>query len=402
MTTPLTGRPSPDQPSAAEFAVPDNAGGKDSVSQHPATDSAVRSEQHQDTRHSAKVKRAPMSAGHAVIVVLTALLTGTIFNAETIEKTADAQKIGLQRDIALFFIRPLARTSKTFGLHIPREKLEELFGQDDDLTSSLQDSSQGAQNKTPEPHTPENTSEEEPKEKPIPSWALSNIIWVGGDSTMIDPAPALARLLDNNPDTEWTIFAQAATGIVRSDYFDWQKKMEQEMESHNPRVVVIAIGANDGQAIPDQTLANPQRGHLSFASNEWKAEYAARVGKLMDFLSSEGRPVLWVGQPVMRDKKLNEKTRLINKISKAEAKQRLHVTFVSTQALFTDKNGHYSTYLNDKQGAKRQMRMADGIHLTQAGAEFLARHLLPLTLDKFHSAPTPRTSETSPPIPAAR
>jgi hypothetical protein len=95
----------------------------------------------------------------------------------------------------------------------------------------------------------------------------------------------------------------------------------------------------------------------------------------MDELAAEGRIVLWVGQPPMRDAAFYARIAVIDSVVREQAEKRPWVTYVDTAKVLGDANGRYTDRRPDADGALRQ---PDGIHLSRTGADLLARHLLSL------------------------
>ncbi|MDQ3973857.1 MAG: hypothetical protein M3276_05905, partial [Actinomycetota bacterium] len=62
----------------------------------------------------------PMAAGHAILVVVIALLVGTLLNARDIQATARRQPFGWQRNVAMAAITPVQALSAALGLDRPR------------------------------------------------------------------------------------------------------------------------------------------------------------------------------------------------------------------------------------------------------------------------------------------
>ena len=93
-----------------------------------------------------------------------------------------------------------------------------------------------------------------------------------------------------------------------------------------------------------------------------------RVGQAMEILTSGGRRVYWVGNPIMRDARYGDTIAMMNKIYEAEARQHQGVTYVDTWRLLSDEKGRFAEYLPDESGDMVLMRQPDGIHLTAPAA----------------------------------
>ncbi len=119
----------------------------------------------------------------------------------------------------------------------------------------------------------------------------------------------------------------------------------------------------------------------------------------MDQLTDDGRGVIWVGQPLMRDASYDESMEYVSSLYEAEAGRRPLVSFVDARAVFVDEGGGYADYLLGAGGQLSQMRLPDGIHLTRSGAERLAAQILPLlpvvTDPELPAAPADGTADES-------
>ena len=113
----------------------------------------------------------------------------------------------------------------------------------------------------------------------------------------------------------------------------------------------------------------------------------------MDDLQSKHRLVLWVGQPPMRDKGFDRRIAVINDVVAAQAQDRPWVTFIDTAAILGGSDGGYVDRLP---GIDQDLRQGDGIHLSRAGADLLAEHLLGLIDEEITAvAPAPTTTVTT-------
>ena len=100
----------------------------------------------------------------------------------------------------------------------------------------------------------------------------------------------------------------------------------------------------------------------------------------MDLLEDPAgeRIVYWVGQPIMRSGSFSERMASVNAIYRDEAESRPWVRYVDAYAMFANDAGQYEAFLPGLDGRVQDMRQGDGIHLTRAGGDLLARHVLDL------------------------
>ena len=93
----------------------------------------------------------------------------------------------------------------------------------------------------------------------------------------------------------------------------------------------------------------------------------------MDFLSSEGRTLVWVGIPNAKSGSFRDRLEILQQVTKDEAAQRPDVRYVDTWNRFVGASGGYADYIIDPRDRKGKLvRADDGFHLNQTGAEILA------------------------------
>ncbi len=140
------------------------------------------------------------------------------------------------------------------------------------------------------------------------------------------------------------------------------------MRKLRPDVVVVDFGGNDAQ--PIKTDDGKQ---YDVTDPQWLVEYSKRVGATMDFLSADGRKVIWVGTPNARDDAFTQRLAVLRTAFQQEAAKRPDVTFVDTWTLFQSPSGGYADFIVDDDGEAKLMRQDDGFHLNLDGANKLAR-----------------------------
>lgn len=190
-------------------------------------------------------------------------------------------------------------------------------------------------------------------------------VYFGGDSLSAGPewafgdAARKTRLV--NPSGEY----QVGTGLIRNDYFDWKRHLEGVMRAKQPDVAIFMAGANDSQDFIIDGTYYPN------TTDVWQREYRKRVGAVMDVLTANGRKVVWVGMPPMREADLNAGMRAVNDVFEEQAAKRDSVTYVDTWELFSAPGGGYTDAIDGE-----QVRLEDGIHLNVPGSERLADAIL--------------------------
>jgi uncharacterized protein len=117
------------------------------------------------------------------------------------------------------------------------------------------------------------------------------------------------------------------------------------------------------------------RATLRFRSEAWRAEYTARIDRILDRLASAGLRVLWLGNPIARSERYSDDMSYINEVY-AEAIARHGFQFVPLWTVVADEDGNYTAYGKDRTGVTQRLRGVDGIHFTSAGYELIAEQLV--------------------------
>jgi hypothetical protein len=197
-------------------------------------------------------------------------------------------------------------------------------------------------------------------------------LWVGGDSLAAGPSWAIFEAARATGVIQPLAEYQVGTGLVRSEYWDWYRHLEGVVRARDPQVVVFMVGANDNQplAVAGTSYRPP--------APEWVAEYRRRVGALMDLLAGGGRRVVWIGMPPMEEAGYSESMDLVDQIMAEDASGRPGVTYIDTFAMFSAPGapGQYAPAIPDEGGELTDMRLDDGIHLSVAGSQYLARRVM--------------------------
>jgi uncharacterized protein len=192
-------------------------------------------------------------------------------------------------------------------------------------------------------------------------------LYIAGDSDAGNLGPPLQRELEQTGLVDSTLEYKVSTGLTRPDFFDWPAKLQSDVARLNPDTVVVTFGGNDAQDMLLDGLSQP------VDSDEWRTEYARRVGAVMDFLSADGRTLVWVGIPNAKSGDFRNRLEILEQVTRAEADKRPQVQYVDVWNLFVGRSGGYADFIidpRDNQG--KLVRADDGFHLNQTGADILA------------------------------
>ena len=306
-------------------------------------------------------KDLSMPAGRVLGVVVIALLFAALFNSEAIVRAGESMRQGPTRDIVLSVARPLDDAAGAVGLHLPREGLDLVFGQEDKTAEGTELEEGSTAILRPNRRKPERQS----FVQPTPSDPVE--VFVTGDSQ----AEFIGQLLtDELPDElfDVEVAARNATGLTNPEFFNWEINAQQEIAARAPDAVVMVIGGNDGFNV----LVGDQL--YGWQDPEWQTEYARRAAVVMRTLSSEGeRPVYWVPPPTARDDEQNGIYATQNRAVEDAAAAVPGARYVD---IFNTINGGvYSDELRID-GDRVLARQSDGIHFTREGAVVPVRLIL--------------------------
>lgn len=194
-------------------------------------------------------------------------------------------------------------------------------------------------------------------------------IAVFGDSVAHDLARGMEDFFAGKPRIRVVSQTKFATGLVRTDYYDWNKVIRDFLRRHHPAVIFVVIGGNDRQTI---------RRHgkrYDPLTKPWFAEYDRLVAHFMDDLKQHTRgKVYWVGLPPVRSEKMTADYRKMNRLYKREA-ERHGFHYVGIWKKFLDDDGEYSSFGDNLNGVRRRLRKGDGEHFTKDGRAVFASYV---------------------------
>lgn len=193
---------------------------------------------------------------------------------------------------------------------------------------------------------------------------------------------------------------KSSTGLARPDFFSWPKEAVRHVEEFQPDAAVVMFGGNDVQG-----LKMPGGGWITWHEPGWAEEYARRVNAFADIVAPAGKPLFWIGMPVMRPEKFHLRVQRVNTIYRAEMAIRPGARFIDIWRLLADETGSYADRLDadgEPGGKSVRVRAGDGIHLNITGAyrvEAFARAIIHQTLSGEAPA-DPAVAPESAPQPA--
>lgn len=181
-------------------------------------------------------------------------------------------------------------------------------------------------------------------------------VWMGGDSHVGVVGRSLGELLGSTGVVALTNDYRISSGLLGGPR-DWVEYAPGALAAADPEVAIFMIGTNDA---------------VVWSSDD-AGYYRERATTMMDLLSNGGqRLVLWVGTPTLGMGDANDDAAEINTIVRSLADERPEVIYVDAFDLFDDGAGGFTPDLQSLDGEIRRMRVGDGVHFTEAGAQLLA------------------------------
>ncbi|MGE0061683.1 MAG: DUF459 domain-containing protein [Xanthobacteraceae bacterium] len=190
---------------------------------------------------------------------------------------------------------------------------------------------------------------------------------VVGDSLANDLGQGMEALHARNRRVQVVKHTRFATGLVRDDYFDWNKSVDLFLDHHRPGIIIVVIGGNDRQTIrEDGRRFDPD-------TRAWQKEYEKRVASFMNELKKSRARVYWVGLPAVRSPSMSISFRMQNGIYRRQAAKH-GFKYIDIWNTFLE-DGAYSSFGMSLSGVKRQLRKSDGMHFTDEGKLRLANRI---------------------------
>lgn len=188
-------------------------------------------------------------------------------------------------------------------------------------------------------------------------------LWIAGDSLAYSVGNGLGKKAANTGVVAPVYESRVSSGLASPGFFDWPKRVGEELPRLDPEVVVFVMGTNDW-AVPQTTPVDAS------GQPAWKAAYAKQVQAMIDTLTADGRTLYWVGPPVLRDSKQEAGVKELTEVIRGVVDPHPQAEFFDLHDLLDAPDGTY-TATADADGKKLQVRTGDGVHLTTDGADFV-------------------------------
>jgi uncharacterized protein len=307
-------------------------------------------------------------------VAAVALVLAALLNADELQRTAERQPVGWERDVLVDLAAVPREVADASRLNRPRSWAESLLGREEPPTVVIGHPPPPARppDRTQAPTTdataPSTSTSTPIPERRTPTASAPLQVAVIGDSMMQVLGQSIVNGAAGDDRIETSLEYRVSTGLTRPDYFDWPRRITELLAAGPLDTVVVMYGANDAQGMVLPAGSEP------FGTQTWLDEYRRRVGSVMDVLVAGGAETYWVGQPVMRSDSFSARMASLNEIYASEAGLRDLVTYVDAWAVLSV-DGAYASHLDDG-GGPTSVRQSDGIHLSRAGGDRLAAVVL--------------------------
>ncbi|MGA2673516.1 MAG: DUF459 domain-containing protein [Terracidiphilus sp.] len=197
------------------------------------------------------------------------------------------------------------------------------------------------------------------------------VVVLAGDSMMaVGISATLMRQAAGNRNLRIVKAFRSGTGLARPEVFNWMDEYPAMVGTEKPDVVIVAIGANDGQGfVVDGKV-------LPYGSDGWRKVYQGRLAAYLAMVGAGGARVVWVGLPPMRVPVYDEKIAIINRIAYTVVSQSPQAVWWNPVAYVGDEAGRFREFVSLPNGQTMRIRSADGIHLSDEGAALFTTVLM--------------------------
>ncbi|MFM7064257.1 MAG: DUF459 domain-containing protein [Actinomycetes bacterium] len=314
--------------------------------------------------------------------LVVALVVFVVLASGNLVKSAEGMPLGWQRSVSLVAATSIDRLANLFSLNRPYDWAAVRLG--------IQEPESDAPTVTTTT-TPASTTTTALPPVRVPTADAPLRILVAGDSTSQGVGNQLKASASETPELAVDVQGKVATGLTRSDYFDWVARTQELITQYRPEVYMFMVGANDQQSVltPDGEVV------ALYGQPGWEDAYRERVAQVMDLARGDGRRVVWVGEPNVGNPKIQEALTTINRVAREEARRRDWVEYFDLAKVVAGPDGGFADYVDlDGKGTVKCFA-GDGVHLSSKCLQHTMTKLIPFVQD-LYGGPAPSTTTTSP------
>jgi hypothetical protein len=201
--------------------------------------------------------------------------------------------------------------------------------------------------------------------------ARPRVVALAGDSMMaVGISATLLRQAATDKNLHMVKAFRSGTGLSRPEVFNWMDEYPAMLGAEKPDVVIVAMGANDGQGfVVDGKV-------LAYGSDGWRKVYQDRLAGYLAMVAAGGARVVWLGLPPMRVPVYDEKIVLLNRIAYSVVSKNPGATWWNPDPYIADESGRFREFATLANGRSMRIRAADGIHLSDEGASLFTTVLM--------------------------
>lgn len=193
-------------------------------------------------------------------------------------------------------------------------------------------------------------------------------VYIGGDSLVGSIGSPLATQLGELGVIKATYDSRPSSGLVNSDFFNWNSHAKSILSQYKPEVVVFMIGTNDASIVSSNSTA-------------YAETYSEKLNDFLDIVSPTTRKVFLVLAPSMKESALDKNVNKLNEVIKDVAEQRNVRVIDSSNTL--SPQGKFAFRISH--GTKNVVvRADDGVHIAGEGGKLLAASIF-RSLDNLFS-----------------
>ncbi len=199
----------------------------------------------------------------------------------------------------------------------------------------------------------------------------TRVVALTGDSMMaVGLSAALMREAAGDKNLRIVKAYRSGTGLARPEVFNWMDEYPAIIGAEKPDVVIVAIGANDGQGFEVDGKV------MLYGSEDWLKVYQGRLANYLAMVSAGGARVLWVGLPPMRMPSYAVRIATINRIAYTVVSQHPEAAWLNPVPYVGDESGGFREFVTLGDGRTLRIRNSDGIHLSDEGASLMTPVLM--------------------------
>ncbi len=196
-----------------------------------------------------------------------------------------------------------------------------------------------------------------------------HVLIIGDSMAATDFGRELGRWLKTESNVVIRRRGKSSSGLARPDFFDWFEEGKRLVKLHDPDLVVVIIGGNDGQDLRPKTEGR----WVHWRSDAWPSAYQERLNRFLDAMAARDRRFAWLRLPAMEHRRLEGKLELIRAVQSDVVVGRSDVLEeVVVTDCFYGPAGRMYRFVPEGPDAGQRLRLDDGIHFTRAGARHFA------------------------------